>query len=803
MFVIVFSAGIVSGCAYYNYLYNAKKYYKEGEKEKKEQSDSDSRSGSRRSPKEFQDAIESAGRMLEYYPNSRWEDEALLLLAKAYYQTGKYRNTIGKVDELIGKYPQSEFVDEGQVWKGMALLKVVQPDSARTILTSVMNKEIDENLKAEALYALGEYYFEKEKYETAIDEYERVLELEVDDEWIREQTLIRIGECYKKMGQKDDALALYERVLESKPSRAIRFTATFQHAVIMSEVGRSEEALEVFKDLLRDSAFMDKFPMIELEAAICERRMGRIEDARERLNRLLETESRGEIAAQANYELGLLIWNNWNDLKETAIALGGAKSADRNSIYSEKADSLLKLVESLSRYWYNLEYVNRKLSKIDSAKAGLTLMYPTDTTYVDSIDIKLEETKDNRSRRGRRRDNRDDPMWRMVEEARKTEEKKPEGDSLETAAADTVAPLDSAAIADYRNSLIQKRLNNRFSIANDYLFLPGYLDSAGYYFKLAIDSEISEEEWAKAISSLAYIAHVQGDTTRHDSLLNEIIERLPDTDMSIRAQKALGVYEEIEAIDTLAVFLREAEKHWFSEDNPRTTREIYIDIANQADSSSNVRARSLLAAAFISFKRLGEDSTARDFYTLIREEYKNTDYADKARDMLKRLDAKEKKEEKKDKNGEALGEKQAEKRKTERGEKDLDRERIYDDPMMYDDFYGVDDGGLEEDDKVYEPDEVDMLPKMQTSSNIVESLLRSNYPFKLIGQEIVGEVELEFVVLFNGEITEIEVVSAEPENEGFEEAAEKVLNEIDFRPGRFRGRNVSVRLKQKFSFEPL
>ncbi|HHE46602.1 MAG TPA: outer membrane protein assembly factor BamD, partial [Bacteroidetes bacterium] len=129
--IVLVLVGLLSGCAYYNYFYNAKKYYNEAEKSRITGNEDRAKAGGRRSSSGYDKCIESAGRMLEYHPNSRWEDDALLLLAKAYYRVENYRKSIKKVNELIQKYPDSELVLEGLLWKGMSLLKVSQPDSGR------------------------------------------------------------------------------------------------------------------------------------------------------------------------------------------------------------------------------------------------------------------------------------------------------------------------------------------------------------------------------------------------------------------------------------------------------------------------------------------------------------------------------------------------------------------------------------------------------------------------------------------------------------------------------------------------
>jgi len=435
-------AGGLSDCAYYNYFYNARKYFAAGESKRKGSSETSTSTKSLPGQSDYQKAIDSAGRMLEYYPNSRWEDDALLLLAKAYYYTGKYRNAIGKIDELTGKYPESEFVEESRLWKGMSLLMVNQPDSARAMLSELFEPEVKSSLRAQAHYALGEYYLKGERWAMAQEEYSRILEEKKLDDWLRSKALVQVGDCLKRVGENEKALTLYQDVLDSKPNRSLRFTARLQHGIVLRELERYEEALEEFKDLLGDGAFIDQFPRVEVEAARCLRQMGEYEDARKHLERLIETEKRGIDVAAAQWELGRMVWEVDRDLPAAAASLREVKNAERNSEWGAPADSLLKRMETLGRYWQRMQYLDRQLALLDSARQQLRPLMPADTAYVDSISIVLNArpARD----RGDRLASRNDPLARMVEEARKAE-----SDSLKKEAEkDTLAPFDSTALED-------------------------------------------------------------------------------------------------------------------------------------------------------------------------------------------------------------------------------------------------------------------------------------------------------------------------------------------------------------------
>lgn len=776
-------------------MYNAKKSYAEGERKLREQLDEPESGRKSSSPKEFQNVIESAGRMLDFYPDSKWEEEALFLLAKAYYRTEKYRNAIGKVDELRGKYPDSKWTNEAMLWKGMSLLQLVQPDSARQILTDLILPEISAEIQAQAFMATADYYYENEKWSPAIIDYRKALESKTDDEWLRGQALIKVGNCMKQLGLKEEALKLYEDVLATKQSSAFKFKATFQLAKVKIDLGRYEEAFKDLKNLLRQGAFLDEFPEVELEMARCEINLGEYKDAQNRLEKLIEAKSRGLIAAEAQYELGMMHWLLWRNLKPAILAFNEVKNAERSSPKVQAADSMATRIEKLSRYWMRLRHFQQQQTRIDSAKIGLLEILPTDTTYVDSIEVMLKEgQKERTSRKGFK--SRDDPMLRMIEEAKKAEAaekaKMKDVDSLESVNPDSLISLDSTAIAAFELSMQQQKRKALSELGNFYFFIPSERDSSISYFQDVVSMEPYDEVWGGAVTSLAYFERLRGDSASYDSLLGLIIEKLQEGSSFEKASRALGLISDEVAIDSAEVQLREAEDFWFSTADPVAARDRYLSVANYADSTSTVRARALLAAAYISLFKIGEDTIARDFYKIVMDEFPKTDFAQNARDLSGRY-----------------GQPGA--------APPVDRERKIDDrkeppldPYYEDEDFGGSgiydrfevDPGLDEE-EVFEPDRVDELPELITSLSVIRNLTRSYYPFEAMSEALRAVVELEFVVGVNGEIRDVEVVTENPEDMGFGKASIEVLMEFEYDAGWYQGRKVAVKIKQRIIFDPI
>lgn len=799
--LIVCGFALFSGCAYYNYLYNANKYFTEGEKERKEKSRSasDSKSRSKLGKGSYERSIASAGRMLEYYPDSRWEDDALLILAKAYYRTEQYRSAITKINELTMKYPDSPFVMEGLLWKGMSLLKVAQPDSAQRILTRLFDDSDNPQIKASANLALADYYFEEQRYEEALERYSAVRKSNPEDEWLKEESLLKTGECLSLLMRYEEAVSLYDELLDGKASRRLKYISRIERGIVLMELSRYEEALTSFKKLLEDGAFVDLFPRVELQAGRCERKMGRYDEARKRLERLTETETRGMIAVEANYELGELLWGQWRDIKNAGTALEASSKADRSSPTAAAADSLKKEMEQLYSFWNRIGFIKSQMVTIDSVQSGLAKLFPKDTVYVDSLKEKERKSKKKEKKPSRRSRRDEDAIMKMVEAAKGEEKAEAsEGDSLADAQPDTTTSLDSTAIADLLKKRQWEHVNELYKFGSFHLFDRNDPDSAALYFSESIaanhppfisdslnDPKPPEDIWARTAASLAYISKTKGDFAQSDSLYESIVTYLPES----RWSKALLSNSDEMSIsskeDTLQFIYDKAETVWYAEGDLRTARDLYIDISNQADPESTIRAKAMLAAAYLSRRVVEDDTLSLELYDKIVKEFRGSEYAEFAGNQKRKIE----------RSGKADQEPEPDSEDMEEFAHDRGADRFADDfEERFDPMRGT------MPDKVYQPDEVDALPEMNTSKSMVEAYISSHYPFEAFNDGVSGIVMLEFTVGIYGEIYDIKTVSAEPVNRGFEKAAEEVLKKLVYMPGHYRGREVPVSMKQRFAF---
>ena len=85
LLLLILAIGMLIGsCAYYNTFYNAEKLFAQADARKLEITGR----ASRTAQQEYNDVIKKCTSLLEFYPNSKYVDAAIYLMAQSFYKKG-------------------------------------------------------------------------------------------------------------------------------------------------------------------------------------------------------------------------------------------------------------------------------------------------------------------------------------------------------------------------------------------------------------------------------------------------------------------------------------------------------------------------------------------------------------------------------------------------------------------------------------------------------------------------------------------------------------------------------------------
>ena len=369
---------LFSACAYYNTFYNAEQFFNNAAKERKkrertqvvELSPEEQQEARRRGElttsstvnkptasemQNYQKAIEKASSVLEYYPKSRWVDDALIMVGECFFYRGEYSKAKRKFEEIIQLYPGSEFIPQAEILLGKTLLAVGEFDAAEKKFRDItLNTRFPRSVRQSAEYELGSLYFEKGNYEAAAEEYARTAK-ESDDRLIRAMSFYRLGECRIQLKQYEEAVPSFRRAVQASPNEDFKSQATYKLGESQGLLRDYEGAIRTFSLLLAKELEVKRIPMIKLQLANNQRAKGNEEAAVKWYRNIIEEHKGTDASARSYYSLAEIEEQsngNYLKAKENYDLVRGEQStsllATRAKERSDAIKSMLDLKKSIN-----------------------------------------------------------------------------------------------------------------------------------------------------------------------------------------------------------------------------------------------------------------------------------------------------------------------------------------------------------------------------------------------------------------------------------------------------------------------
>lgn len=306
--VLAVSAG--GGCAYFNTLYNAKQKFREA-LEMKERADPERDKISAQEEKLYGEAFERAAKVVKYYPDSRWVDDALLLMARSSHEKGDYSTALRKYDEILTFYPRSNLVPRTLVMEGRTSIAIKDYDRAVRALRAAKAADRKE-LRGDVTYFLGVVEEQQGRVGEALAAYSTVLEKYKGSEWYAEAGM-RAGALATGSGDDAAAVEYYEQVRKHARTIRERYDGGMHKGRSLMAIGEWERARTTFHDVANRTANEDlRSKAFRMEAQAVAR-SGRPDEAAKLYLQLIEDFPRTEAASEAQFAIAER-WDREGDL---------------------------------------------------------------------------------------------------------------------------------------------------------------------------------------------------------------------------------------------------------------------------------------------------------------------------------------------------------------------------------------------------------------------------------------------------------------------------------------------------------
>ncbi len=622
--IFVLTLAFLGGCAvwenfttYFNTYYNASIAFEKAEELMSKDKPALFEFKLKRIPpaanKSLDAVIKKCSKILQFHEKSSYFDDALFMLGRAFYFKQQFSKALRKFKELA-TIKNSPLALKNELWIGKTQLRLREYDLGMQILDDVKTKAEKNNendIASEALIAQIKFLLYKENYDEAIKKINELLTV-TESEQLKAEINYELGKLYEEQGNYEAALKAFADVQNYEPTYEIEFESRLEYAKLLKKTGKVEESLKLLEELSNENKFADQLDKIDLEIANIYLDKGQIEDAQSLYMEIDTTYERTESAGIADYKLGLIMENDYNDYDSAMYYYDrclAAKTPNDIKLKARQRNKLLNnyltLQEKFSGQMRKLEYLTNPESFVRDS-----LIYVEYKHKQDSI---AQANSRNRRGRGRTRI----PGGNYGNRRNTSSLKVP------------VMPKRPTISADSLKSLIS---DTEFELGNLFFGDLNVLDSAYYYYNASLKLKPNTPNKPKIFYAMGNYYLTLGDTVKADSLFEYIYNNYKYDKIVNEAARKIGKKPiDFESDPAEKIYL-DAEKKYLAEEYNSAIKEL-LTIPKQYP-NSRFAPQAYYTAGFILENHLYLPDSAASLYDSLVTKYRATPYTREVRPKL-------------------------------------------------------------------------------------------------------------------------------------------------------------------------
>jgi len=324
--------------AYYNTFYNARQNFEAGYKKVKDQTveiNPEQPIRIHRTPvnvgkENFEKSINRGAKILRDHDNSKWVDDALLLIGKSYFYRQEYFSADQKFSELFANTQKPAMKQRAVMWRGRVFLEMELYSEGISYLENQLEdiEKWKKPLKAEVQAVLAELYSQLEQWDEADNNLsEAVPDLETGEHNARAYFLY--GQMLERLDSLGAAYHAYDQVSGFHPEYQLVYLSDRKRAEVSREEGHLDRAYRIFRSMSKDDKNFDTRSELRYEIGRTEYARGNYKSAEGIYNEVLHGEKeqpKRETIAKAYYGLAEISRYQQNDFRGAAAYYDSAAS---------------------------------------------------------------------------------------------------------------------------------------------------------------------------------------------------------------------------------------------------------------------------------------------------------------------------------------------------------------------------------------------------------------------------------------------------------------------------------------------
>jgi TolA-binding protein len=294
---------------------------------------------------QFQAALDDLQQFLKQEPDRREKSDAMYVQGLCLIGLKQHDRAINVLQALLQQDADYEAGDKVLYELAWAYEAVKQPEQSLAAFRQLAEQYPDKPFAAEALYHLGEASYEQDKFDEAIQSYQKARALTSGTSELSEKVRYKLGwalyqseqldaaraafaeqlqlapdgqlsgdalfmqaECLFKQGKYEPALPLYTQARQRSLSSEQITTLAYLHAgQAAAQLQRWKDSLEWLTELAKKYPESPSLMQTDYELAVAQQNLGNVDDA-ERLFRSVADRASGELAARARFMLGEVLY---------------------------------------------------------------------------------------------------------------------------------------------------------------------------------------------------------------------------------------------------------------------------------------------------------------------------------------------------------------------------------------------------------------------------------------------------------------------------------------------------------------
>lgn len=341
----------ISGCAYYNTFYLARRYFHEGNRAQ-ERSLSDTPAPE--AVQKYDATIRQCTKILVEYPKSKWLDDALYTMGAAMYGKGDYLGAIKKFGELRANVPKSPFVPDSRLMEALAHYRRKEYVEAETMFRDV-EKEFPKLERKWELYFYGaETETGLRNYPSAIAWYQRAADT-AKKKRQRADSYRRMGDALFESDRNDSAQAVYAEAMKHEEIGTRRIDLAMKRGDALEQLKRYEQALALYQTWKPYAANEKRDGEVLIRIYRVESLLGKTNDALSGYQSLVTQFAHTPIAYEAQFRMGYLYESQMNDFEGAAREYDKLKSEPGYSEFQTQAQRRSANLATLKSYRTTLQ----------------------------------------------------------------------------------------------------------------------------------------------------------------------------------------------------------------------------------------------------------------------------------------------------------------------------------------------------------------------------------------------------------------------------------------------------------------